>query len=135
MVFTRVVPPESIQVGDDITIYIGGGQSDTFLTHRVVEVITSESGDISFRTRGINNRSNDPAPFGSHLLAGKVVLCIPYLGTVMTFVQSQLVFVIIGFVLLTALAFMLRLMFAKDPEQEQLELLRKQMLEGAAKQS
>lgn len=113
VVLTRVTPPEDIKIGDDITVYIGDGKDDTYLTHRVVEVLT-ENGEISFRTKGVNNKSNDPTPFSAALLTGKVILCVPFIGTVMTFVQTQLIFVIGIFVLLLLLSFMLRLLFSKE---------------------
>jgi len=141
VVFTSPVLASEIRVGDDITVNVGGGHSDTFLTHRVVEVIEDVQGKRFFQTQGINNQTNDPTPFSEDLLVGKVALSIPNLGTVMTIVQEQLVLLIIGLIFLVALAFSVRLLFAKDPEQErveefskkQLELIREQMQEEKLK--
>lgn len=118
VVFTQVTPAEEIAVGDDITVYVGDGATDTFLTHRVVEITTDQNGALAFRTKGVNNKSNDPTPYSAELLVGKVVFSIPFLGTVMTFVQTQLPFVIGMFVLLLLLSFMLRLLFKKEPEKK-----------------
>lgn len=118
VVITKSVPSEEIQVGDDITVYVGDGSSDSYLTHRVVELTTDQSGELAFLTKGVNNKANDPAPFNAKLVVGRVVFCIPKLGVVMTFVQSQLILVIGIFVLLLALSFMLRLLFSKEPKTE-----------------
>lgn len=116
VVITKSTLPEEIQVGDDITIYVSEDGGDTYLTHRVVEITTDSAGELAFRTRGVNNKSNDPTPFNAKLVVGRVVFCIPLLGTVMTFVNTQLPFVIGIFVLLIALAFMLRLLFTKEED-------------------
>lgn len=114
VVVTKSVLPEEIQVGDDITVYVSEDGDTTYLTHRVVEITTDSAGELAFRTRGVNNKTNDPTPFNAKLVVGRVVLCIPMLGTVMTFVTSQLWLVVGIFVLLVALAFMLRLLFSKE---------------------
>ena len=116
VVITKSVPSEEIQVGDDITVYVGDGSSDSYLTHRVVELTTDQAGELAFLTKGVNNKSNDPAPFNQKLVVGKVVVCIPKLGVIMTFVRSQLWLVIGIFVLLLALSFMLRLLLTKEPD-------------------
>jgi len=134
VVFTSPVPASEIQVGDDITVNAGGGHSDTFLTHRVVGVSADAQGKRFFQTQGINNQTNDPSPFSEDLLVGRVAFSIPYLGTVMTIVQEQLILVIIGLIFLVALAFAVRLLFAKDPEQERVEEFSKKQLEVIKKQ-
>ena len=118
VVVTKVTDPADIQVGDDITVYVGDGQSETYLTHRVVEITTDSAGELAFRTKGVNNKSNDPEPFNAKMMVGKVVFHIPVLGTVMTFVRSQLWLVIGIFVLLLALSFMLRLLLSKDEPED-----------------
>lgn len=118
IVITKVTDPQDIQVGDDITIYVGNGASDTYLTHRVVEITEDQTGELAFRTKGVNNKSNDPSPFNAKMMVGKVVFCIPMLGTVMTFVRSQLLLVVGIFILLLALSFMLRLLLTGDSDEE-----------------
>lgn len=118
VVITRSVLPEEVQVGDDITIYVSEDGGDTYLTHRVVEITTDSAGELAFRTRGVNNKTNDPSPYNAKLVVGRVVFCIPMLGTVMTFVSSQLPLVIGMFVLLIALAFMLKLLFTKEEPEK-----------------
>ena len=80
VVITKSIPVEEIQVGDDITVYVGDGSSDSYLTHRVVELTTDQSGELAFLTKGVNNKANDPAPFNAKLVVGRVVFCIPKLG-------------------------------------------------------
>lgn len=122
VVITKSVSTDEIQVGDDITVYVGDGQSDSYLTHRVVEITTDQTGELAFRTKGVNNKANDPSPFNAKLVVGRVMFCIPVLGLVMTFVRDQLWLVIVIFVLLLALSFVLRILFTPEkPEAEQAE--------------
>lgn len=119
VVITKSAQTDEIQVGDDITVYVGDGKSDSYLTHRVVEITTDQAGELAFRTKGVNNKANDPSPFNAKLVVGRVVFCIPKLGLVMTFVRDQLWLVVVMFVLLLALAFVLRVLFTpEDPEAE-----------------
>ena len=119
VVFTKVTPPEDIEVGDVITVYIGSEGNDTYLTHRVVDISRDSNGSYSYRTKGDAARSNDPAPFGEHLLAGRVVMGVPMLGTIMNFIQSQLIFVVGIFILMILLSFMLKLLFSKEKDPEE----------------
>lgn len=117
VVITKSAQTDEIQVGDDITVYVGDGKSDSYLTHRVVEITTDQAGELAFRTKGVNNKANDPSPFNAKLVVGRVVFCIPKLGLVMTFVRDQLWLVVVMFVLLLALAFVLRVLFTpENPE-------------------
>ena len=116
VVFSKVTPPEKIEAGDVIVVNIGGG-SDSHLTHRVVEVVSGASGEVAFRTRGDSARMADPVPFDSSLLAGRVVFGIPKWGLVMSFMQTQLISTIGIFVILLALAYVLR----TQPENEPLQ--------------
>lgn len=119
VVITKSAQTGEIQVGDDITVYVGDGKSDSYLTHRVVEITTDQAGELAFRTKGVNNKANDPSPFNAKLVVGRVVFCIPKLGLVMTFVRDQLWLVVVMFVLLLALAFVLRVLFTpENPEAE-----------------
>lgn len=119
VVITKSAQTDEIQVGDDITVYVGDGKSDSYLTHRVVEITTDQAGELAFRTKGVNNKANDPSPFNAKLVVGRVVFCIPKLGLVMTFVRDQLWLVVVMFVLLLALAFVLRVLFTpENPEAE-----------------
>lgn len=60
-IFTRVVDPSQIKIGDDIT-YLGVEDSfkDKIVTHRVIDIERRENGIYIFQTKGIANDKADP---------------------------------------------------------------------------
>ncbi|UCF61478.1 MAG: signal peptidase I, partial [Anaerolineaceae bacterium] len=84
VVITRVVPAESVEVGDIIRFQRG----DAYILHRVVEVQT-DGGEIQFITQGDANYSLDP-PVMANQLHGKVILTVPKIGW-MTIAARQLI--------------------------------------------
>jgi signal peptidase len=89
------VDADAVGVGDVITFSRAG--SDVVVTHRVVEVVTSDQG-VAFRTKGDANEEADPSVVRPENVVGRVVLTIPYLGHVVMFVGSTA-----GFALVVAL--------------------------------
>lgn len=89
VVYVKKVDPFSLRKKNVITYVINGG---TVVTHRIVEVIYDDEENptqVSFRTKGDNNNTEDggePVPAASVL--GKVVFTIPLLGYVANFVQN-----------------------------------------------
>lgn len=71
---TRDVPPTEIMVGDIIRFQ----HNETYILHRVVEVLNSDSG-IYFVTRGDANNVEDPPILGEEL-QGKVIFVVPKIG-------------------------------------------------------
>ncbi|MEW6622097.1 MAG: signal peptidase I [Bacillota bacterium] len=102
LAFVKPMKPEQIKEGDIIT-FRGFGEHQSLTSHRVVEVDDSTSNDIKFITKGDANEVNDPSPVPGTNLVGKVAIAIPYMGYVMSFVQTkqgQLILVIIPAALL-----------------------------------
>lgn len=67
---------------DDVVMFFEP-DAGSYTTHRIVEQVGG-----SFRTRGDNNDSNDPGLVSEENIVGKVVLVIPFAGTLMRYVQN-----------------------------------------------
>lgn len=95
LIIVKETSPEDIQAGDVITF--GSSNSENITTHRVKKVIR-ENDEIQYITQGDANNVQDPSPIESEVLIGKVVKCVPKLGSIMTWMKSNLT-LIIGFIL------------------------------------
>ena len=81
--------PEDIKVGDVITFTSTSSMSKGMtITHRVIEVVKTENG-VGYRTKGDNNLSPDTAPAEYYNVIGKVILRIPGLGRIQSFIGTQ----------------------------------------------
>lgn len=89
IVYVTKVDPFDLKEKDVITYVIGGG---TVVTHRIVEVIYDNEENptqVSFRTKGDNNNSEDGGePIAARQVLGKVVFTVPLLGYIANFVQN-----------------------------------------------
>lgn len=89
IVAKKVKKPEDIKVGDVITFVSTSSISrGMIITHRVVEVGTDETG-VVYKTKGDNNLSPDSAPAMYGNVVGKVILRIPQLGRLQSFIASK----------------------------------------------
>lgn len=83
LIYVKKVNPEDIKEGDVITFYLSNGK--IVATHQVYEIDREKN---QFRTQGINNRDengkiiHDGSPVKYNSLIGKVVFCIPHLGSI-----------------------------------------------------
>lgn len=86
VIYVKDVPPDSLQVGDDISFLLN---QKTVATHRIVEVLPDEDDPavFYFRTKGTNNDVVDANLVHSKNVLGKVVGTIPLLGYLFDFVQ------------------------------------------------
>lgn len=85
----KVKNPKDIKVGDVITFISSSSVSKGMtVTHRVIEVKQDANG-VSYRTKGDNNLSPDTAPAEFKNVIGKVILRVPQLGRVQTFISTQ----------------------------------------------
>ncbi|NLO88820.1 MAG: signal peptidase I [Clostridia bacterium] len=87
LIFVKPVVPEEIKEGDVITF--SSESREALTTHRVVEVNRSETGEISFITKGDANEVNDPAPVPGDRLVGRLSFSLPYMGYVLNFAQTK----------------------------------------------
>ncbi|HLA81988.1 MAG TPA: signal peptidase I, partial [Thermoleophilia bacterium] len=92
IVLTKSIDPARVEVGDVITFALTPdmtGQVHPFATHRVVRVVEGDTGR-SFVTKGDANIKQDPSPVPAAHLIGRVVLVVPYVGYLTSFVQSPM---------------------------------------------
>jgi signal peptidase I len=94
--------PTEYKKGDIITFK---KDESTIVTHRVIEVIKNNSGDILYKTKGDNNEDADVEPvLSQNVLAKYTGFTIPYLGYLVDFSKSKigtaLLLIIPGFILL-----------------------------------
>ena len=60
LIICREIDPEDVEVDDVISYFDPEGKGTTIVTHKVIaKEINPETGEISFRTRGINNNVDD----------------------------------------------------------------------------
>ncbi|WP_246295322.1 signal peptidase I [Arthrobacter wenxiniae] len=71
----------SLRVGDIITYQIESGKP-AVISHRIVSVGTTESGERVFTTKGDNNSLADAAPVHAQQVRGKLLYAVPYVGLV-----------------------------------------------------
>ena len=90
------VNPNQLKVGDIITFkssdyrYLG-----YTVTHRIKEIYTNSDGKRTFITKGDNNSLNDSAPVLAENIYGKVVLKLPGLGFLQSFIFNNVGFILI----------------------------------------
>lgn len=79
LLVVRSVDTEQIRIGDVIT-YQPVSDRPEVITHRVVGITQSTSGETSFRTQGDNNPAPDPAPVTAPQVQGTLWYAIPFIG-------------------------------------------------------
>ena len=58
LIICKTIDAEDIKEGDVISFYDPASKSNAVVTHEVVEIV-DDSGTLSFRTKGINNNTED----------------------------------------------------------------------------
>ncbi len=122
LIYVQKTAPQEIQPGEVITFLL---DKDSVATHRVTQVVTdSLRPDILlFRTKGDANASADAALVHMNNLIGRPVCTIPYLGYVISYVQSPVGrLVVVGAAVILLLLAFLPDLFAickkKHPQEE-----------------
>lgn len=144
VVIVKLTDPAQIQVGDDITYHTnivpeagGAASAETYVTHRVIEVLPQEGeeGTVAFRTKGVANAVRDPYITPGEAVVGKVVLCIPLLGYVMTYVQQNLLLSVALMVLAMLLVYLVAGLVrgARQEQAQKRARLRQRQFETAAR--
>ena len=88
LIICKEIAPEDIEVGDVISFYDPAGNGTSVVTHKVVEII-DEEGKLFFRTRGINNNTDDRLRVPeSKVIAEYTGFRIPAAGNIAIFMQS-----------------------------------------------
>jgi signal peptidase I len=98
----RTVPAVSVGVGDVVTVPRTDG--DGLVTHRIIETAPAEGGGAtSLRLQGDANTEPDALPY-TVTEVGRVLGSFPYVGRVVAGLQQNIVAVVAGLLVLTALA-------------------------------
>lgn len=73
--------PEELEVGDIITFLSNDARySGLTITHRIVGIEKSKTGEVYFRTKGDNNNTEDSSLVKGEDINGKVIFKIPKIG-------------------------------------------------------
>ncbi|MBQ8339537.1 MAG: signal peptidase I [Clostridia bacterium] len=90
IIFCKVIDGQEIEVGDYVAFFDPASSGSAVVTHEVVKLIYNDAGEITaFRTKGINNNSEDPSTVPIDNLVGIYVdFRIPLVGHVAMFMQS-----------------------------------------------
>lgn len=99
LVVVKDINPEDISADDVITF--GSTSSANITTHRVKEVL-NEGGNISYITQGDANNVEDPMPVESEVVLGKVSKVVPKAGTIILWIQKNIMDILIGIVAIIA---------------------------------
>jgi signal peptidase len=88
LIFCRTAKADQIQEGDVISFFDPAGNGTSVTTHKVVEIVES-NGSRSFRTRGINNNTDDRILVPAESLVGVYTdFRIPGAGNFALFMQT-----------------------------------------------
>jgi len=113
MLIVKLSDPDDIKIGDVVT-FNPGNIKDAYLTHRVVGFTDNRSGVPGnyIITRGDANNTDDPPTLIEHVI-GKKVFRIPFVGSVIRFIQENFIPMLIVIVGLFLLAMILKSYFGK----------------------
>lgn len=75
----KPTPFAELRVGDIITYQIESGKP-AVISHRIITVGTTQSGERVFTTKGDNNSLADAAPVHAPQVRGKLLYAVPYVG-------------------------------------------------------
>lgn len=111
--------PKKIEEGEIVTFYPVKGNTDAYLTHRVIKKMNEMEGEkgIFFQTQGDANTGED-IPIEANQVVGKVVFSVPYIGNFLDFIRSNLVIVSTFLSLLFGFFIMLKYYLNIKPEKK-----------------
>lgn len=81
------VDPAQVAVGDIITHWHPNDR-EVLVTHRVVELTTSDDGALAFRTKGDANEEIDSYLVPAEHVWGRVLLFVPHVGYTRDFIKT-----------------------------------------------
>lgn len=125
LIICHTEEPEDIQVGDIISFFDPAGNGTSIVTHRVLEV-TTQDGEIAFRTKGDGNNTEDQMLVPAEKLVSVYQSRIPGAGNVAMFMQTTpglIVCVVLPLCLLVGYDFVRRNKYEKSQKQDTEALL------------
>ena len=88
LIICKTVDPKEIKEGDVVSFYDPASKGTAVVTHIVIEII-EEDGKLSFRTKGINNNTEDRLPVSADKVIAKYTgVRIAGAGNLAIFMQS-----------------------------------------------
>ncbi|MGX4686994.1 signal peptidase I [Vagococcus sp. JNUCC 83] len=119
IIVIKQVNPKELKKGDIITFYPVKGKTEAYLTHRIIEKRNELDGEKGtyFVTQGDANTGSD-IPIDSDQVVGKVMVSIPLVGSVLDFIRSNIVVVVIFVSLLFGFILMLKYYVSMKPTQK-----------------
>lgn len=88
LVLIRMIDPNTVKIGDDITYMVS---DDTSITHKVIGIYENheDSGMRFFETMGVDNDAPDKELVAASNVLGKVVGHVPHVGRITSFVSGN----------------------------------------------
>ncbi len=84
LIIIKAIDPQDAQVGDVISFK----EDEAVITHRIVAIETTSSGELQFTTKGDINNTEDIKKVSQEDLVGEYIVRIPGVGTVAMFLQT-----------------------------------------------
>lgn len=104
IIVKNVKSRDDIQIGDDIS-FVRQSDGQT-VTHRVIDTVVNEVGEIEYITRGVNNRTADSETVKFHNIVGVRVATASFLGQSIMFFRTPVgITVFMGILILIVLGF------------------------------
>lgn len=95
-IVVRRAEPEELEIGDVITFLSSDPRySGLTITHRIVGIEKSDTGDLYFRTKGDNNNTEDSSLVKDANINGKVILRIPKIGYIQHILTNAIGWIIL----------------------------------------
>ena len=82
---------KDLQIGDIISYRKG----HSVITHRISQINKNENGDITYKTKGDNNNTEDSEEIANGDIEGKVVKIIPKLGKISLVLQNKVIIIVV----------------------------------------
>ena len=120
LIICNTAEAEDIKVNDVISFFDPAGNGTSIVTHRVIEIV-EEDGEISFRTRGDNNNTEDKELVPEENLVGIYKMRIAGAGHIAMFMQSTaglIVCVVLPIILLVGYDFIRRRLYEKSKKED-----------------
>lgn len=126
LIICRTVDAEDIEVGDIISFYDPAGNGTSVVTHTVV-AINDDEGTLSFRTKGINNNTEDRLSVSAEAVIARYTgIRIPGAGNVAIFMQSPtglIICVVLPMLLLVGYDVIRRRVYEKNKGDDMAQLM------------
>lgn len=126
LIICKTVDPKEIKEGDVISFYDPASKGTAVVTHMVIEII-EEDGKLSFRTKGINNNTEDRLPVSADKVIAKYTgVRIAGAGNLAIFMQSTtglLVCVVLPIILFVGYDVIRRKMYEKNKGDDMAALM------------